>query len=185
MSENNELSFFDIPPPHELNRQSGRTTRTVQAAIAALEQGKPVYLVLDNELQSKTLHLKHENLHLVGVAFADDLNIDFKTMEVENFEHDAIVFFDHSVIERRFHKTLKALHQFDNVEVFNYLVSVKVMTDNGPVDKHYGVPAPVYAYIRQLENYINYPDHSKLKILYPERFNGKSGNPIEQDTKRS
>ena len=34
----------------------------------------------------------------------------------------------------------------------------------------YSVPDEVYAYIRQLENCINYPKQSQLEKLYPERF---------------
>ena len=35
---------------------------------------------------------------------------------------------------------------------------------------HYEVPDAVYYYVRQLEHYINYPDLSKLKRVYKERF---------------
>ena len=36
---------------------------------------------------------------------------------------------------------------------------------------HYKVCEEVYLYIRQLETYINYPEKSKLKEVYSERFN--------------
>jgi hypothetical protein len=35
---------------------------------------------------------------------------------------------------------------------------------------HYEVPYAVYIYVRQLEHCINYPDLSKLKKVYKERF---------------
>lgn len=36
--------------------------------------------------------------------------------------------------------------------------------------EHFKVPPEVYMYIRQLEMAIKYPNTSKLKELYPERF---------------
>jgi hypothetical protein len=38
--------------------------------------------------------------------------------------------------------------------------------------KHFAVPEEVYTYIRQLEMFIMYPEKSKLKELYEERFSG-------------
>lgn len=46
-------------------------------------------------------------------------------------------------------------------------VSVKVDTHNY---KHFKVPEPVYAYIRQLENAVRHDNKKGLAALYPERF---------------
>tara|TARA_R110000851_G_scaffold290051_1_gene444207 strand:- start:1973 stop:2155 length:183 start_codon:yes stop_codon:yes gene_type:complete len=50
------------------------------------------------------------------------------------------------------------------------LISVK---DRQGGYKHHKVPSEVYIYIKQLEAYINYPEESKLKELYVERFYDK------------
>jgi len=47
-----------------------------------------------------------------------------------------------------------------------YYIAVK---DKDDFKKH-AVNKDVYMYIRQLENYIKYPMHSKLKEVHNERF---------------
>jgi hypothetical protein len=51
-----------------------------------------------------------------------------------------------------------------------YFVSVKQVVDGRVIDKHFEVTKDVYTYIRQLEECVKNPEHSKLKELYPERF---------------
>jgi len=48
-----------------------------------------------------------------------------------------------------------------------YYVAVKTAPDKW---KHFLVEKEVYVYISQLEAYINYPERSRLKELYPEKF---------------
>lgn len=51
----------------------------------------------------------------------------------------------------------------------SYTLAIKTSpTEWGRFD----VPPEVYAYVKQLEACINYPEHSKLKELYPSRFRG-------------
>lgn len=49
----------------------------------------------------------------------------------------------------------------------HYFISVKIDSEEY---KHFVVPYEVYVYIQQLETYINHPEVSKLKEVYPERF---------------
>ena len=47
---------------------------------------------------------------------------------------------------------------------------VSIKTKNGKY-KHFKCCEEIYTYIKQLECYIKYPKESKLKDLYPLRFN--------------
>lgn len=38
------------------------------------------------------------------------------------------------------------------------------------------VPELVHIYVQQLETYINFPNHSRLKEVYKDRFSTKSNN---------
>jgi len=49
----------------------------------------------------------------------------------------------------------------------NYNISAK---DKNGIRILLNVPEIVYLYIRQLEGYIKYPQHSKLKEIYPNLF---------------
>ena len=49
-----------------------------------------------------------------------------------------------------------------------FLISVRVSKEEY---KHFPVPREVYEYIYQLEAYIRKPETSKLKLMYPHRFN--------------
>lgn len=50
-------------------------------------------------------------------------------------------------------------------------VAVKTKNSIPPFGyKHFVVPEEVYTYIKQLETYVNFPEQSGLKDLYPERF---------------
>lgn len=50
-----------------------------------------------------------------------------------------------------------------------YFVSVKTAPETW---NQFEVPAEVYVYIRQLEEFVKSPETSKLKELYKERFGG-------------
>lgn len=52
-------------------------------------------------------------------------------------------------------------------------LSVKVDVYNY---EHFEVPAPVYAYVKQLEQVVKYGDKKWLAALYPERF----GDPFAE-----
>jgi len=54
-----------------------------------------------------------------------------------------------------------------------YYISVKV-SDNEY--KHISVPKEAYIYIKQLEGYIKYPELSKLKEVYRDRFDESRRN---------
>lgn len=54
-----------------------------------------------------------------------------------------------------------------------YYLSIKVSPTKYEAFK---VPIEVYAYVRQLENYILFPKDSKLLTLYPDRFNQVEDN---------
>lgn len=50
-----------------------------------------------------------------------------------------------------------------------YYLSIKICKD---IYKHFPVEPEVYYYVKQLESYINYPEFSKLREIYPTRFHG-------------
>lgn len=48
-----------------------------------------------------------------------------------------------------------------------YFISIKTSSDEY---NYFEVSREVYMYVKQLESHINYPEHSKLLELYPNRF---------------
>lgn len=104
-------------------KNTGRTTRMLEHAIALAEQTKrPVYVLFkDQESLRNTLGPNFQNpLIWARVAHFCDF-LDFKTLECKDpeFEKQFHVLIDHAVYEMVFEKQLRKLHQYDQILQIN------------------------------------------------------------------
>lgn len=107
-------------------RNTGRTTRMLDAAVAAAIAGRAVYVfVLETSIAYAHSKLNEaERLGVVSVGrFVDGAGIKIETMRGDTLDlqtmrmrgaHPNVVFFvDHAVIEQRYAAMLVELHRFD------------------------------------------------------------------------
>lgn len=93
-------------------RQTGRTTRMMQAVANVTKAGKRAFvLVHEGELH----HMKQKYGHMNAEIIADSHNIDYKGMIWnKNPDQEAVVFFDHAIIECHFARALQSMMAYAN-----------------------------------------------------------------------
>lgn len=101
------------------NKRTGRTTRMLEAAIAASKAGHAVYVVTHTENHTKVLR---SMLGAINNAFVSRINFetpemlgnfDIETCALRRAHPNCKVFVDHSLIEARYRALLDHLHAYD------------------------------------------------------------------------
>lgn len=103
-------------------RRSGRSTRLVRAAIAAIHQGHAVYILCTNKPYMRQLveqvnrsdmcyltkEPKYETLESIGRD-----NIDWKNTKIIGAHSNCKLFIDHQVYEELFNHLIDGYHAYD------------------------------------------------------------------------
>jgi hypothetical protein len=101
----------------ETLRNTGRTTRMLQRAIALDKQGRAVYIVASNDRHAKALNEQLAGLdteNTIKVETANSLaNFDWETMSLKRAHPNCVVLVDHWAIQQRFEVMLQELHRYD------------------------------------------------------------------------
>jgi len=111
----------------DANRQTGRTTRMLEAAVKAASEGRAVYVIMadDAEVQrAKRILIRILSPRMVAIDWKCPLGISVEPMrnwepltEMPRGAHpNCRLFVDHYAIERRHSALLDMLHEWD-VEV--------------------------------------------------------------------
>jgi len=98
----------------QLLRCTGRTTRMIEAAIAAEAEGRAVYIATRSYSDR---HLMERRLRAAGapesIKVVSALEFDFGTMAVRGAHDNCRFFVDHAAIETCFARQLEELHRYD------------------------------------------------------------------------
>lgn len=94
----------------EYFRQTGRTTRMIEAAIKYAENGGHPYIVFHNfSMLHRFKHLNEKGIRLITER---DPGIDWVNFKVNYSEEK--VFFDHFALECRFKSILDKVYEYNN-----------------------------------------------------------------------
>lgn len=102
-------------------RQTGRTTRMVNAAIKAAQAGRAVYIVAATDHERKYIECIIERLGFdryrlgIKVEHPAPHNLEWKIMKLRGAHPNCEVFVDHHAIEVQFRQVLNELHRYDEV----------------------------------------------------------------------